>query len=160
MATVADMPVIARDAAAAGIPDSAGVPDAAGREAAPETASVYESPSPEQTRHPAPVLRLLVKLTAFTVLATLFMLISIYCAGCYQDFPESTQFTLLRFIMFVSVMLVIAALSGALLDLVCALAYKTALPLAGTLGYVFLLLFGVFLAMAAGFITSVAEGNL
>ena len=154
MATAVDMLGIA------GVEVPAGVPDGTGVEAAPETAAVSESPGPEEKRHPAPVLRLLVKLTACTVLATVVILVSIYCVGCYQEFPESTQFTLLQFIMFVSVMLVVAALSGALLDLVCALAYKTALPLAGTLGYSFLLLLGAFLAMAAGFITSVAEGNL
>jgi hypothetical protein len=107
-----------------------------------------------------PVLRILIKFTVFVVFALTLVFAAIYCAGSYHKFPDSSQFAVVRLILVFSVLLGISSLCGALFDIACAVFYRQAAPLAGTLGYVALLLLGVFFAAGAGFILNIAGGNL
>jgi hypothetical protein len=105
------------------------------------------------------VLRLLVRLTVFAVFGLVIVLLVLYCAGSWREVPDREQSALVRLILAFSVLLWVSAFCGAILDLWYGMAFKKAAPLAGSAGYLSLVLLGTVIAMGAGFILSVAGGN-
>jgi hypothetical protein len=112
----------------------------------------------DKTFRPA-VLRLLIRLTVCAVFGLAVALAVMYCAGSLRGTPDREQFALVRLILTVSVLLWVSAFCGAIVDLWYGIAFKKAGPLAGTIGYLLLVLLGTVMAMGAGFILSIAGGN-
>jgi hypothetical protein len=110
------------------------------------------------------VFRALIRCAVFAVLGLDALIIALYYAGFPRDNsggrPTAEQPAPAQSILAVSVLLVVSALCGAFADLWYAARFKKAAPLAGCAGYLILAVLGIALTMAAGFIRSIAEGNL
>jgi uncharacterized membrane protein (UPF0182 family) len=105
---------------------------------------------------------LLGKLVKWTVMALLFLTLStviFYIIGSYRNASDESQLILIRFSLTVSILLVISAVYGFILDLYYTLRKKNPAFLAYALGYILIMALGAAVVLGASFIISVAGGN-
>jgi len=105
---------------------------------------------------------LLGKLIKWTVLAILFVTLAalgLYVIGSYRKVSDESQLTLVRFCLGTSMLLIISAIYGFILDLYYAVRRKKASYLVGALGYMLIMVFGASTALGAAFIIGAVGGN-
>jgi DMSO reductase anchor subunit len=105
---------------------------------------------------------LLGKLVNWTVLILLFitvLTVIFYVTGSYRNVSDESQLALLRFCLAVSMLLVISAVYGFILDLYYTVRKKKPAFLAFALGYILIMAMGAAAFFGAAFIISAAGGN-
>jgi hypothetical protein len=88
------------------------------------------------------------------------MIILLYVVGTIQEFMESTQLILLRFLMVMSIFLSIGALYGGLLDTGFFFAKRRKHFLWGIVLYFFMIIFGISISIVASFLLVLVGGNI
>jgi hypothetical protein len=107
-----------------------------------------------------PLLVKLVKWTVWVLAAIIFLLFIIYSINSYRVDTDASQIALIRFALFISVVLAFFSVYGFIIDCVYAVREKKFSRLAWSWGYILSLIFGAFIAFAASFILSATRGNL
>ncbi|MDR2701895.1 MAG: hypothetical protein LBB72_05655 [Spirochaetaceae bacterium] len=105
---------------------------------------------------------LLGKLINWTVLALLFLTVLtviFYVSRSYRNVSDESQLVLVRFSLAVSMLLIISAVYGFILDLYYALQKKKPAFLAFALGYILIMALGAVAVIGASFIINAAGGN-
>jgi hypothetical protein len=80
--------------------------------------------------------------------------------GTVQEFMESTQIILLRFLVVMSIFLSIGALHGSLLDAGFLIIKHRKQSILGMISYLMLIIFGVSISIFASFLLVLAGGNI
>ena len=101
-------------------------------------------------------LYLLVNRLAIFFFLMCFLSLFLYVAGTIQDFTDSTQLFLLNLYFILGLFLIIASVSGLLLDLNRYSRTKKKRYLFRAGGYVFLVVFGVVTVLASSAITAIS----
>ncbi|MDR2211119.1 MAG: hypothetical protein LBO65_06600 [Spirochaetaceae bacterium] len=83
-----------------------------------------------------------------------------YVIGSYRKRGDASQLLVVRFCLIVSLLLVISALYGLILDLFYMVRQRRAAFLIGVFGYMLIMALGSCLFLAAAFIIGAAGGNL
>ena len=111
-------------------------------------------------RDAKPLLGKLVKWTAWTVFALTLLVVILYIEGSYQKTSDDAQLALVRICLILSLLLIIAAAYGLILDVFYIFRKRKPSYLIGIAGYIFLMVLGVLLALIAAFIIGAVKGNL
>jgi hypothetical protein len=87
------------------------------------------------------------------------MIILLYVVGTMQEFMESTQIILLRFLVIMSIFISIGALYGSLLDVVFLFIKRQKQFFFGIIPYFLMIIFGLSVAVIASFLLVLVGGN-
>jgi hypothetical protein len=107
-----------------------------------------------------PLIALLVKRTVFFFFFFSLMIIMLYIVGTFQEFMESTQLILLRFLVVMSIFLSIGALYGSILDAGFFIIKRQRQFLLGIIFYFLMIIFGVCISLIASFLLVLVGGNV
>jgi hypothetical protein len=88
------------------------------------------------------------------------MIILLYVVGTIQEFMESTQLILLRFLVVMSIFLSIGALYGGILDVGFLFAKRRKQFLLGIISYLLLMILGISISLISSFLLVLVEGNI
>jgi hypothetical protein len=107
-----------------------------------------------------PLIALLVKRTVLFFFFSSVMIILLYIVGTIQEFMESTQIILLRFLVIMSIFLAIGALYGGLLDAGFLIIKRQTQYLFGLFSYFLMIVIGIVISLIASFLLVLIGGNV
>ena len=107
-----------------------------------------------------PLLGILVRWTVWTILAFDLVVVLLYVAGSYQKASDSSQLSLVRICLILSMLMIISSLYGIILDIYYMFRRRRPAYLTGIAGYILVIALGTLLALGAAFIIGAVGGNL
>ena len=118
------------------------------------------SPGKAWMRSAKPLLGILVRWTAWAIMALNLVVIILYVVGSYQKAPDSSQIALVRVCLVLSLLMIVSSFYGIILNIYYMVSRRRKAYLLGVFGYVIVISLGAALALGAAFILGAVGGNL